>query len=98
MKKIQTRRNFLVMGVICFALLFSSSEAFSWGFATHAYMDDHLGKKEAWNNLNEIYGGVTPDLFNTLFDYPEYFDFLSDQTHVEFKKVWKVSRSNVEKS
>ena len=41
---------------------------------------------------------MTPDLFNTLFDYPEYLDFLSDQTHLGFKNVWKVSRSNVEKS
>ena len=73
MKKIETRKNFVVLGVICFGLLFSSSEAFSWGFATHAYMDDHLGKKGVQNNLNEIYGGAEPHLFNTLFDYPEFF-------------------------
>jgi hypothetical protein len=98
MKKIQTRKNVLVVGVICLGLLFSSSKAFSWGFATHAYMDDHLGKKGARNNLNEIYGGVMPDLFNTLFDYPEYLDFLPDQTHLKFMKVWKASRGDVEKS
>ena len=98
MKKIQTRKNVLVAGVICLGLLFSSSEALPWGFATHAYMDDHLGKKGTKNNLNEIYGGVTPDLYNYLFDYPEYLDFLSEQTHLGFKNVWKVSRSNVEKS
>ena len=98
MKKIQTRKNFVVMGVICLGLLFSSSEAFSWGFATHAYMDDHLGKKGIQNNLNEIYGGVMPDLFNTLFDYPEYLDFLPVQTHLKSMKVWKASRGDVEKS
>jgi hypothetical protein len=98
MKKIQTRRNIVVMGVICLGLLFSSSEAFPWGFATHAYMDDHLGKKGIRNNLNEIYGGVMPDLFNTLFDYPEYLDFLPVQTHLKFMKVWKASRGDVESS
>jgi hypothetical protein len=98
MKKIQTRRNFVVMGVIYLGLLFSSSEAFPWGFATHAYIDDHLGKKGTLNNLGEIYGGVMPDLFNTLFDYPKYLDFLPGQTHLKFMKVWKASRGDVEKS
>ena len=54
MKKIQTRKNFVVMGIICLGLLLSFSEAFSWGFATHAYLDDHLGKKGTRINLNEI--------------------------------------------
>jgi len=98
MKKIQTRRNVLVVGVFCLGLLFSSSEAFSWGFATHAYIDDHLGKTDTQNNLNEIYGGVMPDLFNTLFDYPEYLEFLPVQTHLKSMKVWKASRGKVEKS
>ena len=98
MKKIQTGRHFVVMGIICLGLTLSSSEAFSWGFATHAYIDDHLGKKGIRNNLNEIYGGVMPDLFNTLFDYPEYLDFLPVQTHLKSMKVWKASRGEVEKS
>src|SRR5512139_3979545 len=98
MKKIQTRRNVLVVGVFCLGLLFSSSEAFPWGFATHAYIDDHLGKTDTQNNLNEIYGGVMPDLFNTLFDYPEYLEFLPVQTHLKSMKVWKASRGKVEKS
>lgn len=98
MRKIQTRRNVLVAGVICLGLLFSSSEALSWGFATHAYMDDHLGRKGTRNNLNEIYGGVMPDLFNTLFEYPQYLDFLPGQTHLKSMKVWKASRGDVEKS
>jgi hypothetical protein len=98
MRKIQTRKSFVVMGVICLGLMFSSSEAFSWGFATHAYIDDHLGKKGIQSNLNEIYGGVMPDLFNTLFDTPEYLDFLPAQTHLKSMKVWKASRGDVEKS
>ena len=98
MKKIQSRKNVWVAGVICLGLLFSSSEALPWGFATHAYIDDHLGKKGTLNNLGEIYGGVMPDLFNTLFEYPEYLDFLPNQTHLRSMKVWKASRGKVEKS
>ena len=98
MKKIQTGRHFVVMGIICLGLTLSSSEAFSWGFGTHAYIDDHLGKKQIHKNLNEIYGGVMPDLFNTLFDTPEYLEFLPVQTHFKSMKVWKASRSEVEKS
>jgi hypothetical protein len=98
MRKIQTGRHFVVMGIICLGLTLSFSEAFSWGFATHAYVDDHLGKKGAPNNLGEIYGGVVPDLFNTLFDYPEYVDFLPGQTHLKFMKVWRASRGDAEKS
>jgi len=98
MKKIQTRKNVLVVGVICLGLTLSFSEAFSWGFATHAYIDDHLGKKQIQKNLNEIYGGVMPDLFNTLFDTPEYLEFLPVQTHFKSMKVWKASRGEVEKS
>jgi len=98
MKKVQRRRNLVVMGVVCSGLMLFSSEALSWGFATHAYMDDHLGKKGAPSNPNEIYGGVAPDLFNTLFAYPEYLDFLPVQTHLKFRKMWKVSRGDAEKS
>jgi len=98
MRKIQTGKRFVVVGIICLGLTLSSSEAFSWGFATHAYIDDRLGKTDTRNNLNEIYGGVMPDLFNTLFDYPEYLDFMPVQTHLKSMKVWKASRGEVEKS
>jgi len=35
-----------------------SSRAFAWGSATHAYIDDHLGKKGPVRNLNEMCGGM----------------------------------------
>jgi hypothetical protein len=97
MRKIQAKKRLMAMGVIFLTLLFVPREAFPWGFATHAYINDHLAKRRTGNNLNEIYGGVAPDLFNYLFDYPEYLDFLSDQTHLEFSKVWEASKYGSEK-
>jgi hypothetical protein len=77
---------------------FFSSEAFSWGFATHAYIADHLGKTKKIQNADEIYGSVAPDTFNYLFDHPDYLGFLADQTHVEVTKLWNVSNQGLGKS
>ena len=97
MRKVQTKRDLIVLGLISLTLLLSSSEAFSWGFATHAYIDDHLGQEGPWANLQEIYGGVAPDLFNYLFDDPVALAFLSDQTHHHPLKVWKAAGRSLEK-
>jgi hypothetical protein len=90
--------RFLAVGVLILVLGFFSSEAFPWGFATHTYIDDHLGKTKRNRNLDEIYGGVAPDTFIYLFDVPEYQAYLSYQTHVEFKKVWDVPRAGLGKA
>jgi hypothetical protein len=42
MKRILRRKNVVVAEMICLALTLSFSEAFSWRFATHAYIDGHL--------------------------------------------------------
>jgi hypothetical protein len=86
------------IGIVLLTLALYSSEAFSWGFATHTYINDHIGKRGALTNANEIYGGVGPDLFNYLFDYPEYLAYLTDQTHHHPKKVWSAADYGLEKS
>jgi len=83
---------------IVLALFFSSSNAFSWGSATHAFIDDYLGKKRGLKNVNEIYGGMAPDVFNYMFDNPFYMGYLSNQTHNEFMKVWEKARWRREKA
>jgi len=42
-------------------------QAYGWGSAVHAYIDDHIGKKAPVRNLNEVYGAMAPDTFNFLF-------------------------------
>jgi hypothetical protein len=90
--------SFLAGGLLFLLVGFFSSEAFSWGFATHAYIDGHIGKTKRFQNADEIYGGVAPDTFNYLFNFPNYLGFLSDQTHVEFTKLWSASNAGLGKS
>ncbi len=100
-KKMETRnkkRRYLSVGLFFLVMGFFSSEAFPWGFATHAYIDDHLGKTKKFQNADEIYGGVAPDTFNYLFAHPDYLGFLSDQTHAEFTKLWNASNKGLGKS
>jgi hypothetical protein len=92
MEKRKAKRMWMVLGMVVLMLVFFSSDGFPWGFATHAYINDHLGKKRDLCNASEIYGGMAPDVFNYLFDYPEYMTFLTEETHANFMKVWDSAR------
>jgi hypothetical protein len=94
----QSTTRLLAMGLVFLVVGFFSSEAFSWGFATHAYIADHLGKTKKNQNADEIYGSVAPDTFNYLFTNPDYLGFLADQTHAGFTKLWNVSNQGLGKS
>jgi hypothetical protein len=97
----ETKKNtvkFLTVGLILGVIGFFSSEAFPWGFATHACIADHLGKTKKHQNADEIYGSVAPDIFNYLFTRPDYLGYLADQTHVVFTNLWKVSNRGPGKS
>ena len=98
METTDRKMSILAVGVIILVLGLFSSEAFPWGYATHTYMEDHLGKAKRNRNMNEIYGGVAPDIFNYLFNTPEYQQYLSYQTHVEFLKVWDIPRAGLGQS
>jgi len=97
MEKGKAKRMWMLLGMVVLILVFFSSEAFPWGFATHAYINDHLGKRRGLCNASEIYGGMAPDVFNYLFDYPEYMTFLTEETHSNFMKVWKSARRELQK-
>jgi len=84
--------------VMLLMLHFLCSEAIAWSAATHAYVEDHLGRKRGLDNGNEIYGGMIPDVFNYLFNYPYYLGYLYNETHNEFLKVWNASRWGFERS
>ena len=61
----------LAVGFIFLVVGFFASEAFSWGFATHAYIADHLGNTKQ-SQIRMIYDSVAPDTFNYLFAHPHY--------------------------
>lgn len=88
MEKEKRKGIWMALGMVVFILFLLYSEVFPWGFATHAYINDHLGKKRGLENANEIYGGMAPDVFNYLFDYPQYMVFLTEETHANFMEVW----------
>lgn len=88
----------MVLGMVTLMLVFFSSEALPWGFATHAYINDHLGKTIRLSNANEIYGGMAPDVFNYLFNFPEYMTLLTEETHANFMTVWDSAGWGLQKS
>ena len=92
------KMRFLALGLLFLVVGFFSSEAYSWGFATHTYINDHLGKTKRNQNMDEIYGAVAPDAFEYLFNFPNYIGFLSDQTHVEFTRLWNVLKAGLGRS
>jgi len=56
----------LALGVIA-ALVFVSSAAYSWNYATHAYIADKIGRFLPLIKANQIYGIMAPDIFNLDF-------------------------------
>ncbi len=90
-------KTFLAAGIVVLAIVFFSSEALPWGFATHTYIDDHIGKEKGIQNGDELYGSKTPDMFLYLFALP-YSGNLSVATHNYFINVWNASRDRVERA
>ncbi len=87
----------IILGIIFLTLVCFSPEAFPWGSGTHALIDDQLNRRLGAKNSNEIYGGMSPDIFNYLFDS----DYLSDmyiQTHYNFMNVWNSARHGMEEA
>jgi hypothetical protein len=73
----------LALGILSLAfLLFSSSMAFSWGSATHAYIASRIGKILPLMNANEMYGCMAPDIFNYVFTFnPDQMEAIRYYTH-----------------
>lgn len=80
------------------ALVLLSSPAFSWNFATHAYIANHIGKALPLANFNEMYGIISPDLFNFNFSLMNdqtlysYTHGLPQPGGENFLKVWKKAK------
>lgn len=102
MKTKRIRKALLVISIVIVSVGLLFSEAFPWGWAVHSYIDDHLGMNRGLNNINEMYGGMAPDVFNYMFSY---LPFLSDQTHgnyqngdSSFMKLWNDAKRGLQKS
>jgi hypothetical protein len=93
------RKNAAIGLLVSFILLLGVSQAHGWGSATHAYIDDRIGRNGPLRNLNEIYGGMAPDVFNYLFEHPDWIEYLYMETHYEHNIIlWKKAHSIFEKA
>ena len=95
-----TKKAFVTLGLVCFLFVTMPSVASSWNQATHAYIADKLGARVGHENLNEMWGSVTPDLSNFIFDAGLCPGWISDQTHgtysETFMKVWNAAETKSE--
>jgi len=94
------RLSAMIIGAIL-AIFILSSQAFAWGSATHAYIDDRLGKQGPIRNLNEIYGGMATDVFNYLFINLQWLNYFYWKTHYDYEKnmeLWSNADTILEKA
>lgn len=96
MNILKLRKFCALLGAVILLVVFSTSNAFSWGSATHAYIAEKIGKEGALKNLNEIYGGMAADVFNF---YPEAlvpstaYNHLYIQAHYNPVALWHAART-----
>lgn len=91
------KRRIITLGLVILSIILSYAEAFPWGFATHAYIDNHLGRQHGIKNADEIYGGQVPDIFVYSFELPFWQDIYND-THFDFMKLANTATNDLEKS
>ena len=93
------KRNVCVFGLAALILMVVAGPAYPWGYATHAYIDDGLNKQLGERNLNEIYGGMSPDIFNFSFGLPVFVPGgIYEQFHYGFMDVWNQKKTGQEKA
>ncbi|HWR89869.1 MAG TPA: hypothetical protein VN260_06385, partial [Dissulfurispiraceae bacterium] len=98
MKERKIGRRFLTAGLMILGIVFFSSEALPWGFATHVYIDDHIGKRHGVRNADEIYGGVAPDIFIYLFGLSYRQDLINATHFKDYMNPWNTAGNGVERS
>lgn len=79
--------------IVLFVLAFicTSTVVFAWGSATHAYVDTHLKNKGPILMINQVYGGMGADAFNYMFEKPYEMVWLSNETHCDPLRLWRVA-------
>lgn len=82
------KKGWMHAGLGLLALLLMAGPAFGWGSATHAWLDDRIGLARQPANLNEVYGGMATDTFETLFDQPAHYVLLSTAVHSNSDALW----------
>jgi len=69
-----------------------SMTAAAWDVLGHAFIMEQIKGGPAAANGNEVYGITAPDFVNYLIGTP-YYEWLYDQTHTNFMRVWRMAGS-----
>ncbi|MBT0664586.1 hypothetical protein KI809_09770 [Geobacter pelophilus] len=77
----------------CLVTVCWSGVALAWGSATHAYLDDRIGRSGMVFNSQELYGSMAADVFNFSFAHPSYMAYLYQKTHTDFMGIWEKART-----
>lgn len=100
MKRKVTKKASITLGLLCCLCVLIPAAAFPWNQATHGYIADRLGARAGYDNLDEMWGSVTPDMFNFVFDPALCLGWIADQTQgtdaETSLKVWNAARTNAE--
>ncbi len=98
-RKVTTKAR-MTLVLMCCLFVMMPAAAFSWNQATHAYIADRLGAGAGYDNLNEMWGSVTPDMFNFVFGPALCPGWIADQTQgtysETFLKVWDAAETTFE--
>jgi hypothetical protein len=78
----------IVIGIALVLAL--SMTASAWDVLAHAYIMELIKGGPQNTNGNELYGMTAPDFVNYSIGTP-YYEFLYDQTHTNFMRVWRMA-------
>jgi len=91
------KKHIVTIGcVTALLLVFSVSNVFSWGSATHAYIGNKLGAKAGLKDFDEMYGALAPDVFN--YTFAAYYPYLYEQTHYTAFNLKSVADEKLQKA
>jgi len=74
-----------------------SMTAAAWDVLAHAFIMEQIKGGPDKANGNEVYGITSPDFVNYLIGSP-YFDWLYNETHKDFMRVWNKAETPAEQS
>ena len=97
-----TKKTYMILGLAFLLSFMVPAAGFSWNQATHAYIADRLGARVGHDNMGEIWGSVSPDFYNYIFDPNICPGWISDETHgtysETFMKVWNAAETQSEEA
>jgi len=86
------KKQILIGIVLVLSLAMTAS---AWDVLGHAYIMEQLKGGAGSASANELYGITAPDFVNYLIGGP-YYDYLYNETHKDFMRVWHMSGNGIQ--